>query len=378
VDPFDALEKHGADAIRWYFYINSAPWLPNRFHDKAVTEGQQKFMSTLWNTYAFFVLYANIDEFDASKYTLDYEKLPVMDKWILSRLNTMVKDVDEDLENYRIPEAARALKSAAAELIVQGYRLKVFDAYMTLYTALVTTAKAVAPMVPFMAESIYRNLVCSVDPSAPESVHLCDFPAYDAAQIDPARINEVTDLIRSLNMGVLIGGSAGAYLDEKCYEELSGYLSGGEADPKKRKAIMFANGMFTEKQRHPKDPIYKLGASLPHGGSFDELIEKLPAPFKLIVTVTSPDGDFAEITDSSITKSSGIREILKVYGADMKDAVGIGDSGNDVDMIEACGLGIAMGNAYEDARKAADWITTDIDDDGIYNAFVHAGVIERE
>ena len=196
--------------------------------------------------------------------------------------------------------------------------------------------------------------------------------------IDPARINEVTDLIRSPNMGVLIGGSAGAYLDEQCYEELSGYLSGGEADPKKRKAIMFANGMFTEKQRHPKDPIYKLGASLPHGGSFAELEKRLPAPFKLIVTVTSADGDFAEITDSSITKSSGIREILKVYGADMKDAVGIGDSGNDVDMIEACGLGIAMGNAYEDARKAADWITTDIDDDGIYNAFVHAGVIEQE
>ena len=196
VDPFDALDKYGADAIRWYFYINSAPWLPNRFHGKAVQEGQRKFMGTLWNTYAFFVLYANIDEFDATKYTLDYDKLSVMDKWLLSRLNSTVKAADENLAAYRIPETARALQEFVDEMSnwyvrrcrerfwAKGMEQDKINAYMTLYTALVTISKAAAPMIPFMTEDIYRNLVCSINPSAPESVHLCDFPEVDEAHID--------------------------------------------------------------------------------------------------------------------------------------------------------------------------------------------------
>lgn len=196
VDPFEALEKYGADAIRWYFYINSAPWLPNRFHGKAVMEGQRKFMGTLWNTYAFFVLYANIDEFDATKYSLDYDKLSVMDKWLLSKLNSAVKAVDDNLGNYRIPEAARALDEFVGEMSnwyvrrcrarfwAKGMEQDKINAYMTLYTALVTISKAAAPMIPFMTEDIYRNLVCSVDENAPESIHLCDFPAVNQSMID--------------------------------------------------------------------------------------------------------------------------------------------------------------------------------------------------
>ena len=196
VDPFDALEKYGADAIRWYFYINSAPWLPNRFHGKAVMEGQRKFMGTLWNTYAFFVLYANIDNFDATKYTLDYDNLAVMDKWLLSRLNSTVQAVDDNLAAYKIPETARALQEFVDEMSnwyvrrcrdrfwAKGMEQDKINAYMTLYTALVTIAKAAAPMIPFMTEDIYRNLVCSLDASAPESVHLCDFPEVQKEHID--------------------------------------------------------------------------------------------------------------------------------------------------------------------------------------------------
>ena len=196
IDPFDALKTYGADAIRWYFYVNSAPWLPNRFHGKAVQEGQRKFMGTLWNTYAFFVLYANIDEFDASKHELEYDKLTVMDKWLLSRLNSTVKAVDDNLSNYRIPETAKALQSFVDEMSnwyvrrcrdrfwAKGMEQDKINAYMTLYTALVTISKAAAPMIPFMTEDIYRNLVCSVDASAPESIHLCDFPEVNEAWID--------------------------------------------------------------------------------------------------------------------------------------------------------------------------------------------------
>ena len=196
VDPFDALQSYGADAIRWYFYTNSAPWLPNRFHGKAVVEGQRKFMSTLWNTYAFYVLYANIDSFDPTKYNLDDCKLTVMDKWLLSKLNSMVKTVDDNLANYRIPEAAKALQEFTDEMSnwyvrrgrerywVQGITEDKVAAYMTLYTALVTTAKTAAPMIPFMSESIYRNLVCNVDKSAPESVHLCFYPEVREDLID--------------------------------------------------------------------------------------------------------------------------------------------------------------------------------------------------
>ena len=210
VDPFDALNKYGADAIRWYFYINSAPWLPNRFHGKAVVEGQRKFMSTLWNTYAFFVLYANIDNFDATKYTLSYDKLPVMDKWLLSKLNTMVKTVDADLGSYKIPEAARALQEFVDDMSnwyvrrsrerfwAKGMEQDKINAYMTLYTALVTVAKAAAPMIPFMTEDIYQNLVRSIDADAPESIHLCDYPEVNEAWIDKdleANMEELLEIV---------------------------------------------------------------------------------------------------------------------------------------------------------------------------------------
>ncbi|MBR5496560.1 MAG: isoleucine--tRNA ligase, partial [Clostridia bacterium] len=213
VDPFDALEKHGADAIRWYFYTNSAPWLPNRFHDKAVTEGQRKFMGTLWNTYAFYVLYANIDNFDPSEYDIKDCKLTVMDKWLLSKLNSMVKAVDDNLANYRIPEAAKVLQAFVDEMSnwyvrrgrerywVQGMTDDKLAAYMTLYTALVTTAKAAAPMIPFMAESIYLNLVRSVDKSAPESVHLCDFPEVDETVIDTALETAMDEVVNIVVLG---------------------------------------------------------------------------------------------------------------------------------------------------------------------------------
>ena len=210
VDPFDALQKYGADAIRWYFYTNSAPWLPNRFHGKAVEEGQRKFMGTLWNTYAFYVLYANIDNFDPTKYTINYDELNVMDKWLLSRLNSTVKAVDDHLDNYRIPEAAKALDSFVDEMSnwyvrrgrerywVQGLPQNKIDAYMVLYTALVTICKAAAPMIPFMTEEIYQNLVRNVDKNAPESIHLCDYPVVNEAWIDPeleAAMDEVLSVV---------------------------------------------------------------------------------------------------------------------------------------------------------------------------------------
>ncbi len=210
VDPFDALQTYGADAIRWYFYINSAPWLPKRFHGKAVIEGQRRFMGTLWNTYAFFVLYANIDNFDATKYTLEYDKLPVMDKWLLSKLNSLIKEVDDDLGNYRIPEAARALQDFVDDMSnwyvrrsrerfwAKGMEQDKINAYMTLYTALVTVAKVAAPMIPFMTEDIYQNLVRSLDKEALESIHLCDFPVANEAHIDKdleAKMEEVLKVV---------------------------------------------------------------------------------------------------------------------------------------------------------------------------------------
>ena len=213
VDPFEALAAYGADAIRWYFYTNSAPWLPNRFHGKAVVEGQRKFMGTLWNTYAFFVLYAGIDKFDPTRFSLDKESLSVMDKWLLSRLNTTVGEVDSNLADYRIPEAARALDGFVDDMsnwYVRRCRERYWvadmpqdkiNAYMTLWTALVTAAKAAAPMIPFMAEDIYRNLVCSVDPEAPISVHLCDFPTVDASLIDRELEASMDEVLRLVVLG---------------------------------------------------------------------------------------------------------------------------------------------------------------------------------
>jgi len=210
VDPFEALESFGADAIRWYFYSNSAPWLPNRFHAGAVTEGQRKFLGTLWNTYAFFILYANIDEFDATKYTLDYDSLSVMDKWLLSKLNSLIKEADENLENYKITETARILQEFTDELSnwyvrrsrerfwVKGMPQDKVNAYMTLYTTLVTLCKVAAPMIPFMTEDIYQNMVRSIDKNAPESIHLCDYPVYDSKLIDKdleKRMDEVLSIV---------------------------------------------------------------------------------------------------------------------------------------------------------------------------------------
>ena len=213
VDPFDALQTYGADAIRWYFYTSSAPWLPSRFAGKTVVEGQRKFMGTLWNTYAFFVLYANIDNFDATKYSLEYDKLAVMDKWLLSRLESTVKAVDDNLANYRIPEAAKALQSFVDDMSnwyvrrsrerfwAKGMEQDKINAYMTLYTALVTVAKAAAPMIPFMTEDIYQNLVKSIDARAPESIHLCDFPEVHENWIDPKMEEDMADLLEIVVMG---------------------------------------------------------------------------------------------------------------------------------------------------------------------------------
>lgn len=239
VDPFDALDQYGADAIRWYFYINSAPWLPNRFHGKAVTEGQRKFLGTLWNTYAFYVLYANIDDFNPMDYvdefsggyaiageenkdasekaamylSENYENLPVMDKWLLSRMNTMIKSVDENLGAYRIPEAGRALQEFVDDMSnwyvrrsrerfwAKGMEQDKINAYMTLYVALVNTCKAAAPMIPFMTEEIYRNIVVKIDPSAPESIHLCLFPTADKEQMNPELEKNMDEVLKVVVMG---------------------------------------------------------------------------------------------------------------------------------------------------------------------------------
>lgn len=213
VDPFEALEKFGADAIRWYFYTNSQPWLPNKFHDKGVTEGQRKFMGTLWNTYAFYILYAEIDQFDPTKHEIEYDKLSVMDKWLLSKMNTMIKDTDDNLANYRIPEAAKAMQEFVDDLSnwyvrrgrerywVQGMSQDKINAYMTLWTALVTLAKCAAPMVPFITEEIYQNLVRSVDKDAPESIHLCDYPVCDEKLIDRQLESDMDEVLKIVILG---------------------------------------------------------------------------------------------------------------------------------------------------------------------------------
>ncbi|MCR5624670.1 MAG: isoleucine--tRNA ligase [Lachnospiraceae bacterium] len=213
VDPMNALSEHGADAIRWYFYINSAPWLPNRFHDKAVTEGQRKFMGTLWNTYAFFVLYADIDNFDPTQYKLEYDKLPVIDKWLISKLNSTVKEVISCMDAYKIPETAKALSAFVDEMSnwyvrrsrnrfwAKGMEQDKINAYMTLYTALVTISKAAAPMVPFLTEEIYQNLVAGLDKSAPESIHLCDFPEVNEAYIDTELENTMETVLNVVVTG---------------------------------------------------------------------------------------------------------------------------------------------------------------------------------
>ena len=260
VDPFEALQTYGADAIRWYFYVNSAPWLPNRFHGKAVMEGQRKFMGTLWNTYAFFVLYANIDGFDAAKHELNYETLSVMDKWLLSKLNTVVKEVDENLANYRIPETARALQEFVDDMSnwyvrrsrerfwAKGMEQDKINAYMTLYTALVTICKAAAPMVPFMTEDIYRNLVCSIDKQAPESIHLCDFPQVRTEWIDKELEKNMDEVLRIVVMGRACRNAANiknrqpiARMFVKAPYELEGYYQEIICDELNVKAVSFTD-----------------------------------------------------------------------------------------------------------------------------------------
>ena len=260
VDPFDALATYGADAIRWYFYVNSAPWLPNRFHGKAVTEGQRKFMGTLWNTYAFFVLYANIDNFDATKYELNYDSLNVMDKWLLSKLNTVVGEVDSDLENYKIPEAARALQEFVDDMSnwyvrrsrerfwAKGMEQDKINAYMTLYTSLVTISKAAAPMIPFMAESIYQNLVRSIDKNAPESIHLCDFPEVKKEWIDLELERNMDEVLRIVVTGRACRNAANiknrqpiAQMYVKAPSSLAGYYCDIIRDELNVKAVEFTD-----------------------------------------------------------------------------------------------------------------------------------------
>ncbi len=258
VDPMEALNKYGADAIRWYFYTNSAPWLPNRFHEDAVVEGQRKFMGTLWNTYAFYVLYANIDNFNPADYTLDYAKLPVMDKWLLSKLNTVVKAVDDNLGNYRIPEAARAMSEFVDDMSnwyvrrsrerfwAKGMEQDKINAYMTLYTALVTVCKVAAPMIPFMTEDIYQNLVMNVDKSAPKSIHLCDFPEYDAKMVDKELEADMDAVLKIVVLGRAARNSANiknrqpiGNMYVKAEKELSDFYKEIIADELNVKAVTF-------------------------------------------------------------------------------------------------------------------------------------------
>lgn len=278
VDPMDALGRHGADAIRWYFYENSAPWLPNRFHDDAVQEGARKFMGTLWNTYAFYVLYANIDEFDPTKYTLDYDQLSVMDRWVLSRLNTMVRTVDDCLGHYRVTEAAKALQSFVEELSnwyvrrcrsrfwAKGMEQDKINAYLTLYTALVTTAKAAAPMVPFITESIYRNLVCSVDKNAPISVHLADFPTANEAWIDPALEDNMEVVLEVVTLGRAARNAANiknrqpvGQMYVKAAHELPDFFVNIIEDELNIKEVIFRDDMSDFLAYHVKPNFHVLG-----------------------------------------------------------------------------------------------------------------------
>ena len=326
VDPFDALEKYGADAIRWYFYINSAPWLPNRFHGKAVTEGQRKFMGTLWNTYAFFVLYANIDEFDATKYTLEYEKLSVMDKWLLSKLNSAIKAVDEDLANYKIPEAAKALQSFVDDMSnwyvrrsrerfwAKGMEQDKINAYMTLYTALVTICKAAAPMIPFMTEEIYRNIVVNVDKNAPESIHFCNFPEVNEEWIDTKLEEDMDHVLQIVVQGRACRNTANiknrqpiGKMYVKAAFELSDFYKDIIADELNVKEVVFTDDVsaFTSYSFKPQlrtvGPKYgkKLNAIRQYLGSVDgnAAMNELKTTGKLTFDA---DGDQVELLEEDL------------------------------------------------------------------------------
>ncbi len=392
VDPFDALEQYGADAIRWYFYINSAPWLPNRFHGKAVMEGQRKFMGTLWNTYAFFVLYANIDNFDATKYTLDYDKLAVMDKWILSKLNSVVKAVDNNLENYRIPEAARALQEFVDDLSnwyvrrsrerfwAKGMEQDKINAYMTLYTSLVTIAKAAAPMIPFMTEDIYQNLVRSIDKTAPESIHLCDFPVVKEEWINTGLEKDMDEVLEIVVMGRACRNTANIKNRQpigtmfiKADKELSDFYKEIIEDELNIKKVVFTQDVrdFTTYTFKPQlktvGPKYGklLGgirqhlAALDGNAAMDELNEKGVLHFEvngeavdltkddLLIDmaqmegyVSEGDGDVTVVLDTNLTpellEEGFVREIIskiqtmrKEAGFEVMDRIAVSYEGND-------------------------------------------------
>ena len=392
VDPFDALEQYGADAIRWYFYINSAPWLPNRFHGKAVMEGQRKFMGTLWNTYAFFVLYANIDNFDATKYTLDYDKLAVMDKWILSKLNSVVKAVDNHLANYRIPEAARALQEFVDDLSnwyvrrsrerfwAKGMEQDKINAYMTLYTSLVTIAKAAAPMIPFMTEDIYQNLVRSIDKTAPESIHLCDFPAVKEEWINTGLEKDMDEVLEIVVMGRACRNTANIKNRQpigtmfiKADKELSDFYKEIIEDELNIKKVVFTQDVrdFTTYTFKPQlktvGPKYGklLGgirqhlAALDGNAAMDELNEKGVLHFEvngeavdltkddLLIDmaqmegyVSEGDGDVTVVLDTNLTpellEEGFVREIIskiqtmrKEAGFEVMDRIAVSYQGNE-------------------------------------------------
>ncbi len=295
VDPFEALKTYGADAIRWYFYTASAPWIPKRFSGKLVQEGQRKFMGTLWNTYAFFVLYANIDGFDATKYSLDYEKLTVMDRWLLSKLNSAVAAVEDNLDNYRIPEAARALEEFVDEMSnwyvrrcrarfwAKGMEQDKINAYMTLYTALVTICKAAAPMIPFMTEDIYRNLVCSIDGSAPESIHLCDFPAVDGEMIDEELEKAMDEVLKIVVMGRACRNTANiknrqpiGQMYVKAPKTLDGFFTDIIADELNVKEISFTDDVSSYTSYQFKPQLRTVG---PKYGKYLKQIQSALAEF---------------------------------------------------------------------------------------------------
>ena len=420
VDPFDALENLGADAIRWYFYTNSAPWLPNRFHDKAVTEGQRKFLGTLWNTYAFFVLYANIDNFDATKYTLDYDNLPVMDKWLLSKLQSMVKGVDENLDNYRIPEAAKFLDEFVDEMSnwyvrrgrerfwAKGMEQDKINAYMTLYTALVTVVKAAAPMVPFMAEEIYRNLVCSVDKNAPESVHLCDFPVVNEKWIDKKLEDDMEEVLKAVVMGRAARNASAiknrqpiSTMFIKAEHELPDFYISIIEDELNVKSVKFTDDVrdFTSYTFKPQlktvGPKYgkQLGsikehlASVDGNAAMDELNEKGALVFDvqgtevsltkedLLIDMAQKDGYVSEadnnmtvVLDTNLTEDlieegfaaeviSKIQTMRKDSGFEVMDHILIGITGND----RIAGI----------VKKNSDSISTKVLADGISDTDVY-------
>ena len=327
VDPFDALAEHGADAIRWYFYENSAPWLPNRFHKDAVTEGQRKFMGTLWNSYAFYVLYANIDSFDPMQHRLEYDKLSVMDRWLLSRLNTLVKTMDSCLADYKIPETARALQDFVDEMsnwYLRRSRERFWtkeltqdkiNAYMTLYTALVTVAKAAAPMIPFMAEDIYRNLVAGLDKDAPESVHLCDYPVADESLIDAELEKEMELVLKIVVLGRAVRNEASiknrqpiGKMYVKAEEELDPKYVPIVADELNIKSVVFTQDMSDFISYSFKPQLKTLGPK--YGKKLGEIRSKLAelsgsAPKKELdekgyLTISLSDGDIQLTADDML------------------------------------------------------------------------------